>query len=1011
MSLASRAVRQLTHWYQIILKREWYLHAVAENPLIERQVARIESLEKRQLLDGVSQWEPAPPAPLTAAIEESLTLTGITEAPSEAGGTAQLSAGKTGDLVKVSLGDGVTEYQITDAATMDATPVVLSRVTAGQQLTLQRGGVVIGSFLATGGFDPATGILRGDLYFLPTGVSDIAGDGDPAAAGFQGQFRLTVQTTGETQVIDAQVTVQAGHSTGGSTGVDIGSPLCALQAVQRLQYLGYRSSAGQVLIPSIPTFAAAPAGYVMDAAAQSALIRFKSAVSQTTAAANASLDEVTARRLNDIDAPRWVESAAAVNAGTARYGTQWLISLLGDVAGQAGAQFAMADISSIAKANGETLGIGLATGRQHQYGTEVDIAVPTAAQAASAAPGLTAAEDRLVRLVVNYLAPLAQARGLKLSAVGISNTEIVSAINAALPGVASSATEAASRMHIAFVAAQRERVMSDEQREGLRQAFERLYQSAASIAEQEWWQWSWPILKQVSESDTLPTFASVLAIGNQLRDAIYTPVAAYLARVDATLAGLRDVLDGIAGMSAVTFTAATDDLAGRVAIAVDYDFTKTLAANLNLASYLGGNLAIDADVSAMLTASAALSVTLGVDSSMGATLTDRAFLRLDGMTAHAGLSANHLNLSARMGFADANIVEGNVSGTVDGSVAINSGSAFRLSAINPTFLASQVNLTLSASSLAVDLPLQVTVGSGPSAWTTPTGPLAPRIHLSDPQIFNPTTKAMEFAFTTELLNMAALLPFKQLSPSGVIQMLRQFGTMLGELKASDILDTPIPLLHGKTLGTIVGVDGAFTTRVVSLLEDATQNNTPTFLTIDQLRALFPSLLSQVRYVTGTSPKLEFTFHLSQSPTSSSAVGVDLQTLGISSTVLRALNTSANVAVNPSVGIDFVLSVEMVELGAAIPIDPATKTLASLNDGKGVKFSSDGKADVQVRLRDGTVFTANFDSLAGNAAVTISNLLSVLNSAAGRGRRKLEIPGNRRREADRSTRPEHSRRYQ
>lgn len=284
-----------------------------------------------------------------------------------------------------------------------------------------------------------------------------------------------------------------------------------------------------------------------------------------------------------------------------------------------------------------------------------------------------------------------------------------------------------------------------------------------------------------------------------------------------------------------------------------------------------------------------------------------------------------------------------------------------------------------SGSLLVNLPLEAAIGN----WSTPSD-IRPTVQLRDDALFVAETGAFSFNPTIELSGMDDLMPFRNILPSDVVGAMNQLAAYLKDFQTSGVLAVPIPFAGGATLGSVLGLDTSFIDNVISLLE--AEPNLPAFRTAGQLGDLLPAV-GMVDYLPGGtgqpgpgggSPVLLYQFDLS-STLASLVTSVDLGALG-AQTPLSGISTESLLSLLPQAGLEFTLGIDMRRPGSDVTITTAT-TLAELNAGRGVLIEPDGKADLEVRLRDGTVFDVNLDSLAETSTSRVSDLMAALQAAA------------------------------
>ncbi|XZE17820.1 SdrD B-like domain-containing protein [Pirellulaceae bacterium SH449] len=213
------------------------------------------------------------------------------------------------------------------------------------------------------------------------------------------------------------------------------------------------------------------------------------------------------------------------------------------------------------------------------------------------------------------------------------------------------------------------------------------------------------------------------------------------------------------------------------------------------------------------------------------------------------LSSLPVDFSASFGFLSGNVQQGSLSlesslqidlgqlgNLVDAGTQLpsNSISLIDLASLTSSSITDTLAPNLTGRGLELDLPFVFYVPGFDSIQQFP------RFQLLDSNPWDSIYPTLEiFVPHGESYTLEQLLGFTTITPASVLQYLDQIGEVLDAWQSGSLLNVPIPLAGGLTLGDAVGLAESYQTAVLQFLRDA-QTGLPRFQSLQELTTLIPA---------------------------------------------------------------------------------------------------------------------------------------------------------------------------
>jgi hypothetical protein len=214
-----------------------------------------------------------------------------------------------------------------------------------------------------------------------------------------------------------------------------------------------------------------------------------------------------------------------------------------------------------------------------------------------------------------------------------------------------------------------------------------------------------------------------------------------------------------------------------------------------------------------------------------------------------GASTGSIAFAAGFGFLDGSVSGGQLS--LDTSVRVDLAgltelseggapiparmSLFDLQSLSASVIASALSVGIDGAGLELDLPFHFGLAGFDTAG------LFPRFHLNDANPLDSLFPTLQVTVPDNApYALAHLLGFTTITPTGLLQYLDQVGEVIDAWQSGSLLDTPIPLARGLTVGDAVGLAESYSTAVMQFLRDA-QTGLPRFKSVQELINLIPAI--------------------------------------------------------------------------------------------------------------------------------------------------------------------------
>ena len=162
-------------------------------------------------------------------------------------------------------------------------------------------------------------------------------------------------------------------------------------------------------------------------------------------------------------------------------------------------------------------------------------------------------------------------------------------------------------------------------------------------------------------------------------------------------------------------------------------------------------------------------------------------------------------------------------------------SLLDLRALATSVIASALQVDIQGTGLQVNLPFQF----GLQGFDT--GGVFPRFQLSDANPLDSLFPTLQLQVPSGApYSIEQLLGFTTITPSGLLQYLDQVGEVIVAWQSGSLLNSPIPLVGGLTVGDAVGLAESYGSAVLQFLRDV-QTGLPRFNSIQELAQLIPAI--------------------------------------------------------------------------------------------------------------------------------------------------------------------------
>ncbi len=258
-------------------------------------------------------------------------------------------------------------------------------------------------------------------------------------------------------------------------------------------------------------------------------------------------------------------------------------------------------------------------------------------------------------------------------------------------------------------------------------------------------------------------------------------------------------------------------------------------------------------------------------------------------------------------------------------------------------------------------------------------PLAPATISFGDDLFDAATAAV---FTNNF-DALGITDFQNADGESVRTLFGQFRDFLDGFSTTNIFDTPVPLTSSSTLGGVFDLSGVFTQQVNDRIETppATDDDTASanFATAQQLIGSLTGLIANLAY----NPLTQYlTFDLT---INENLAPVD-DTIGLFDTgPLTELSSDSLVTLLPTAALAFGFGLVLTPIGSNLAPLSANTLLRDLNRGRGMRTQA-GVADIEIALKDGTVFQVDLDNDLSTATLgeVIAQIEASALAAAGLG---------------------------
>lgn len=215
------------------------------------------------------------------------------------------------------------------------------------------------------------------------------------------------------------------------------------------------------------------------------------------------------------------------------------------------------------------------------------------------------------------------------------------------------------------------------------------------------------------------------------------------------------------------------------------------------------------------------------------------------LSTHVGFLFGQLNLAnieldARWQIDLATVADGLRSQYPDSElVRFNGLRLDRLQALSSGEIVEIASPRISGNGLNIDLPFSTSI----PGWNWQD--ILPRFQLTDPQPFNSIAANWETIIPSDApYAAAAFQALASLSASEVLGLLSQIGQVIGSWQQGSLLNTPLPLANGLTVGDAMGLVESYDTRILAFLQDPA-TNMPRFRSLQEFMDLMMTTASSV----------------------------------------------------------------------------------------------------------------------------------------------------------------------